>query len=367
MAKTWRPTAEQIAELERRARGSATAYRDVVRARIVLLCDAGLSVSEVARRVGVTRPTVRHWRDRFAASGELESLEDAPRSGRPARIEVATRCELVQIACRRPNEKKLRFRDVWTRETLAEALRRETGVTLSVTEIGRILRTEGLRPHRTRYWLHSPDPDFRRKVRAICDLYLTPPPGATVLCIDEKTCIQALSRKTALKLAQPGRDGRFEFEYRRHGTRTMIGAFNVATGEVFAHVRERRTADDLLAFMEDVAARVPGEVYVVWDNLNIHCGEAWQRFSERHGGRFHFRHTPIHASWVNQIEVWFGILHRRVLKYGDFANIGALETALRGFVRHWNAREAHPFRWTFRGRFEKHRRRANSKSQRQAA
>ncbi len=342
-------------------------YRDVVRARIVLMCGAGVPVSLVARRLGVTRPTVRHWRDRFGASGELEALDDAPRSGRPPRIAVATRCVLVQIACRRPKDNKVKFRDVWTRESLAAALRRETGVTLSVTEIGRILRAEGLRPHRNRYWLHSSDPDFRRKVKAICDLYLTPPPGATVLCIDEKTCIQALSRKTALKLAAPGRDGRLEFEYRRHGTRTLIGAFDVATGEVFAHVRERRTADDLMAFMEDLASRVPGEVYVVWDNLNTHCGEVWQRFSERHGGRFHFTHTPIHASWVNQIEVWFGILHRRVLKYGDFPNVAALATALRGFVRHWNAHEKHPFRWTFRGRFEKHRSRGHAKTQAQAA
>lgn len=343
------------------------AYRDVLRARIVLQCDAGTPVSLVARRLGVTRPTVRHWRDRFAASGELEALEDAPRSGRPARIDVATRCELVQIACRRPNEKKVSFRDVWTRGALAEVLWRETGVRLSVTEVSRILRAEGLRPHRNQYWLHSPDPDFRRKVKAVCDLYLAAPPEATVLCIDEKTCIQALSRKHPMKLAAPGRSGRFEFEYSRHGTRTLIGAFNVATGEVFAHVRPRRTADDLLAFMEDLANHVPGEVYVVWDNLNIHCGEAWQRFSERHGGRFHFVHTPLHASWVNQIEVWFGILHRRVLKYGDFAHIDALETALLGFVRYWNAYEKHPFRWTFRGRFAKHHRRAESKNQAEAA
>lgn len=365
--RTYRPTPEQKAELRRRAQGSAVPHREVMRARIVLKCDAGVPVSTVAREVGVTRPTVRLWRDRFAASGELESLEDAPRSGRPARVEVATRCELVQIACRRPDEKKVRFRDVWTREALADVLRRETGVNLSVTEVGRILRAEGLRPHRNRYWLHSPDPQFRQKVKAICDLYLSPPPGATVLCIDEKTCIQALSRKHPLRLAEPGRDGRFEFEYSRHGTRTLMGAFNVATGEVFAHVRQRRTADDLLAFMEDLASHVPGEVYVVWDNLNIHCGETWKRFSERHGNRFHFVHTPLHASWVNQIEIWFGILHRRILKYGDFPNIQALESALRGFVRHWNAREKHPFRWTFRGRFEKHRRRGDPKEQAHAA
>jgi transposase len=339
----------------------------VTRARIVLWCDDGWPVSEVARSVGVTRPTVRLWRDRFAESGELEALDDQPRSGRPARVAVATRCELVQLACRRPSENKVRFRDVWTIGSLREAFRHASGVTLSLSEVGRILRAEGLRPHRVRYWLHSPDPEFRAKCRAICDVYLSPPPSATVLCIDEKTCIQALSRKHPTKLATPGHEGRFEFEYRRNGTRTLIGAFNVGTGEVFAHVRERRTAADLAEFMEDVARRFPGEVYVVWDNLNVHCGEVWERFNERHGGRFHFLRTPIHASWVNQIEVWFGILHRRVLKYGNFPTTVALEAALHGFVAHWNAHEAHPFRWTFRGRFEKHRGRGHAKNQAKAA
>lgn len=367
MAKRFRPAGTQRAELKKASRGSARSYRDVVRARIVLECDAGVSVSAVARRLGVSRPTVRLWRDRFAASGKLEALKDAPRRGRPAQIKLATRCELVQIACRRPKDKKVRFRDVWTREALAQVLWRETGIRLSVTEIGRILHNQGLRPHRNQYWLHSPDPDFRRKVRAVCDLYLSPPSGATVLSIDEKTGIQALSRKYPMKPAAPGRDGRIDYEYRRNGTRALIAAFNVGTGEVIAHIRKRRTTKDLLAFMEDVARRVPGEVYVVWDNLNTHCGPRWEQFSKRHGGRFHFVHTPLHASWVNQIEVWFGILHRRVLKYGDFTDVDVLTKTIRGFIRHWNTHEKHPFRWTFRGRFEKDRPRGDSKQQRQAA
>src|SRR5262249_19067748 len=156
-----------------------------------------------------------------------------------------------------------------------------------------------------------PDPHFRARAREVCGIYLAPPPGAVVLCIDEKTCIQALERVRSNQLPRPGRSGRREFEYIRHGTRCLLAAFEVGTGRVFAQLRKRRTAEDLAVFMEAVAQRYPtGDVYVVWDNLNTHVGEQWQRFSERHGGRFHFIYTPKHASWMNQVEIWFSILHR---------------------------------------------------------
>ncbi len=199
------------------------------------------------------------------------------------------------------------------------------------------------------------DPEFRPKVARICDLYLEPPPGATVVCVDEKTCIQALERKHPGRPAAPGRHGRREFEYIRHGTRALIAGFDVRTGQIFGQLRSRRTASDLDEFMDGLARRYPrGLVYVVWDNLNIHHGEAWERFNARLGGRFHFVYTPKHASWVNQVEIWFGILHRRILKHGDFATAAAMVERVEAFIRHWNQVEAHPFHWTFRGRFQEH-------------
>lgn len=339
------------------ARTQKAEFRAGLRARILLLLGSGLSVSQVAQRLWTTRVTVRQWRDRFLLVGDIEGLRDLPRSGRPSQVPLDVRCELVKLACMRPDRKRTKFRETWTREALREALRRETGYVLSVTEIGRILHAEGMRPHRVRLWLHSPDPEFRTKVRRICGLYTSPPEGATVLCVDEKTCIQALGRRYPVRPAAPDQPVRFEFEYRRHGTRALIGAFDIRTGKVFAHVRPRRTAQDLMAFMEDLARHYPtGDVYIVWDNLNIHEGEVWDRFNDRHGGRFHFVHTPIHASWVNQIEIWFGILQRRVLRHGDFKNAAELSRRLLGFVRHWNTHETHPFRWTFRGRFDQHQR-----------
>lgn len=334
------------------SRSATAAHRLVERAKIILLAASGLSNARIATVAGCTEKTARKWRERFSCDPTKRALKDGERSGRPATVTVATRCELVKLACARPDDKRAAFRDVWTLPTLRDALEDQCGVRLSVSEVGRILRSEGLRPHRLKMWLHSPDPDFRARVERICGLYTRIPAGAALVCIDEKTGMQALGRKYPTKRPKPGVPGRFEFEYIRNGTQALTAAFDVRTGQVFGHCRDRRTADDLNAFMEALALRYPkGDVYVVWDNLNTHCGDKWLEFSHRHGGRFHFVYTPKHASWVNQIEIWFGILHRRLLKHGEFASVTELRSRVEGFIDHWNRLEAHPFRWTFRGHF----------------
>ena len=330
-------------------RAGTTPHQLFVRAQIVLLAGRGVGCAETARRLGVSDRIVREWRRRFRQDPQVETLDDRPRSGRPPSVPLVVRCELLKLACSRPTQSTAPFRDVWTHAALQAALRRATGLTVSVSEIGRILRDEELRPHRVRYWLHSPDPKFRTKCKRLCKLYTQPPPGATILCVDEKTCIQALERKRGLVPAARRRDGRLEFEYRRRGTTTLLAALDPQTGQVFGQCSSTRTAEDLLAFLGRLAARYSGQVYIVWDNLNIHHGERWVAFNRRHGGRFHFVYTPLHASWMNQVEVWFGILQRRVLRYGSFRDLAALRARIRGFVAHWNRREAHPFRWKFRG------------------
>lgn len=335
-------------------------FRTVQRSRIVLLAGAGVSNAAIARRVGSTEDTVRTWRDRFAADSRVEALLDLPRSGRPAHVGAETRVELIKLACSPPAPR--RGRSQWSHSSLRTALAAATGVLLSESEIGRILRNKQLRPHRMRLWLHSPDPEFREKAARVCRLYTNPPPGATVLCVDEKTQIQALRRRFPGRRPAPGEPGRYEFEYRRGGVLALIGAFNVATGDVFAQCRERRTAADLVAFMEAVAERYPtGIVYVVWDNLDTHRDGKdgrWKAFNARHGHRFRFVFTPKHASWLNQIEIWFSILQRRVIRYGDFVDVNDLARKLVAFIRAWNRTEAHPFRWTFRGRFREDQRTA---------
>lgn len=282
----------------------------------------------------------------------VEAVADAPRSGRPPVITTAVKCELVKLACDRPPDVALSA--VWTQQMLADELERQCGTRVSRSTVQRVLSAEGLRPHRVRLWLHSPDPKFREKVERVCALYLSPPRGSAVVCIDEKP-MQAIARRHPTK-RDADASVRREFEYVRHGTCCLLAGFDVRTGKVLGHVVGRRTGPALVAFLERVAKRYPrGHVYVVWDNLNIHSDgreKRWSKFNRRHGKRFHFVHTPLHASWVNQIEIWFSILQRRLLRHGSFSGKPALCEAVLGFIAHWNRIEAHPFRWTFTGRFD---------------
>lgn len=323
---------------------------------MVLVLEQDPCVAHVATRLATDRKTVRLWRDRFLAHG-TDGLKTRLRSGRPSEIDAVTRCVLLSLACGKPVDAGVACRETWTTDTLHDALnafqRREGGRSISRTSVLRILNGADFRPHHMRLWLHSPDPDFRRKVTEICDLYLSPPPGGVVLCVDEKTGMQALGRKHASRPAEPARDGRFEYEYVRHGTRALLAAFAPHTGHVMGQVRERRGAADLVAFMEAIATHYPtGTVHIVWDNLNIHfdgADDRWTRFNQRHGQRFHFHYTPIHASWVNQVELFFGILHKRLLRYCVYHSVDDLTAAINAFLAHWNRAEAHPFRWTFKG------------------
>ena len=313
-------------KLEVLARSRTQPVRLVERARIVILAACGHTNAEIARRVGCSDDTARKWRRRWSPWIGLASLDDLDRCGRPARVRPEDRAALVKLACDRP--KDTTFRDTW-----------------SYPEV----------------WLHSPDPDFRAKVRRIAGLYLNPPKNSVVICVDEKPGIQVLERIHETRLANRNTRGRFEFEYVRHGTKTLIAALDIASGQVFGQVRKGRTADDLVEFMEALAKKHPtGKIIIVWDNLNIHFDgktARWTEFNRRHGRRFEFVNTPIHASWVNQIEIWFSILQRRVIKRGSFRSGGELAWRILGFIGRYNRVDAKPFRWTFRGTFRRRARR----------
>lgn len=334
-----------------------------MRAQMILMLAAGVGTAGTADRLGVTDRAVRKWRARWEQSPHLESLRERDRPGRPRRISLATRCQVVKIACNRPQSTHHGRRvrpPVWTQQAIADELHRKHGERISRSSVQRILAASDLRPHRIRQWLHSPDPDFAAKVERICKLYLEPPPDAVVVSIDEKP-MQALRRRHPTHL---GRDRvlRREFEYHRRGTCCLLGAFDIRTGQVLGRVVPRRTATALVGFLESVARRYPGrKVFVVWDNLNVHLDgkdQRWSAFNRRHGGRFRFVYTPLHASWVNQIEIWFSILQRRVLRHGSFDSVQMLRDHVLGFIADWNRYDAHPFRWTFTGRFVQTPRRA---------
>ena len=341
-------SSEERRVLERVVRRASSPQRDVLRARIALLADEGTPTGEIVRRLGVSKPVVCKWRQRVARSG-IEGLHDLGRSGRPARLTPAQRLELVALACE-PQDGERRVTP--TLEEIAErAVDRGVVDRISISHLHRILEESELRPHRVRMWLHSIDPEFRRKATEICELYLNPPPGSIVLSIDEKTGIQALERKSSGRDPARGRARRREFEYIRHGTQSLIAAFEVASGKVFGRCGPRRTGEDLEVFMDGLAAQYPaGDIHVIWDNLNIHraMNRRWNVFNERHGNRFHFHFTPLHASWVNQIELWFSILSRRCLRNASFRSTEGLRNAVLSFIQEWN-HQAHPFLWKFSG------------------
>lgn len=338
--------------VERLSRAQGAPHRLVQRATIIVPAAQGVSTYGIARTVRCSESTVRKWRGRVEAKPRAPALEDAPRSGRPARIAIDARLAVVKLACAIPPDEfgRRRFRDVWTLDSLRRAVLAETGVRICRSEIGSILRCGGLAPHRVVGWLHSPDPTFKRRSKQIAKLYVAPPPDTHVVCVDEKTGIQALRRIHPNHADRHGRVRR-EIEYARRGTTTMIAALDVSTGLVHSTCR-RRTRENFLAFLDDVVAKYPsGRIVFVLDNLNIHTGPKIEEWARKHGGRIRFAYTPKHASWLNQIEIWFSILQRRVIRFGNFVGVPDLEHRLCAFVAYYNRFEASPFRWRFRGDF----------------
>jgi transposase len=346
--------AQERERLEALLRSHGCTLAEQRRARIVLLAAEGWSTKQIAEELGIDADTVSRWRGRIASSGigtaVRAALADAPRSGRPRSIDPVRRAQIVATACDPLADGQ--GLSGWTLDLLLEDFSLRGIEAPSRSSVHRILTDVDVQPHRYQLWLHSPDPQFREKVAEICALYIQPPPGSIVVSFDEKTGVQAIERKHPDRPTRLGRLCRQEFEYIRHGTQSLLATMNVHTGEVVAECSATRKGYDIERHMESVAARWPtGDIHVVLDNLNIHKGERWKHFNERHGGRFHFHYTPLHASWVNQIELFFGVVARRCLRRKSFRSIEELAAHIMAFIARWNERDKKPFRWTFGGRF----------------
>jgi transposase len=310
------------------------------------MAHQGESTKARAAALQVSQQTVTKWRRQAALIGK-DGLADLPRPGRPRTISDAARLQLVAIAC------DVAESDGRTTPTLDELCERavEQAIvsSLSRSYLYKILQEADLRPHKVQTWLHSPDPAFRKKVNVICDLYREAPEGSVVLSIDEKTGMQAVERKHLDRPPRPGRLRRQEFEYVRHGTQTLIAAMDVHSGQTIASCGNTRTQADLLAFMDQVANVYPDQpVHVIWDNLNTHCSKVWKEFNEKHEGRFTFHFTPLHASWVNQIELLFGIFSKRVLRNASHTSTEHLKRRTIAWFTERN-QAPKPFKWSFRG------------------
>jgi transposase len=313
-------------------RAGTTEQRMVMRARIVLRAAEGAANAHVATELGVSIPTVLLWRRRFKAHG-LAGLEDAPHPGRPRTYGREVR-ERILAETLTPPEGTTH----WSTRRLAER------VGVSAATVGRVWQEERLKPHRVETFKYSRDPELVPKVTDVVGLYLAPPERAIVLSVDEKTQIQALDRTQPMLPLRPGQVERHTHDYKRNGTTSLFAALEVGTGRVTTDTRDRHTGADFLAFMRRVAREYPrGEVHVILDNVSTHKTPDVVAWLAKHR-RFTFHFTPTSASWMNQVETWFGILTRQALRRGSFESVRALIAAIERFTREWNA-GATPFTW----------------------
>jgi transposase len=303
------------------------------RARIVLLAAEGLTNTEIADRVGVSRPTVISWRGRYARSG-IAGLSDEARPGRPRTVDHRK----IVAATLRPPPRKLGVTH-WSSRLLARHLK------IGDATVARAWREYGVAPWRCETFKFSTDPELVAKVTDVVGLYLAPPENAVVLCCDEKSQIQALDRTAPMLPMQPGLPERRTHDYVRHGTTTLFAALNITTGKVTATCQPRHRHQEFLRFLKQVARAYPeGELHLVMDNYAAHKRieiRDWLAANPR--VTVHF--TPTSASWMNLVEVWFGIIERQAIHRGSFRGVRELTGKIRDFIDGWNDR-AHPFVWT---------------------
>jgi transposase len=326
--------AEEKRKLEHWVRRRTTSQQLALRAKIVLACAGGLSNTEVSEQTGVSRATVGKWRQRFLASG-LEGLTDQPRPGAPCKISDRKVEEVITRTLETTPSKATH----WSTRSLAKALG------LSHQAVARIWRAFGLQPHRTETFKLSTDPFFVEKVRDIVGLYLNPPDHAVVMCLDEKSQVQALNRTQPIFPLRPGQAQRMTHDYKRNGTTSLFAALDVATGKVIGSCHRRHRHQEFLKFLSQVDSQLPKgqEVHLVLDNYATHkTPKVKQWFAQR--PHYHLHFTPTSASWLNQVERFFALITDQRIRRGSFNSVLALEKAIKDYLDQHN-QEPKPFVW----------------------
>ena len=330
--------------LESWTRAGTVEARVAKRARIVLLAAEGHSNRDIGELVDLHYNQVGLWRQRYNEYG-LGGLDDFERPGRPCVYEHDDVLLLVKTVTEDPPDGATR----WTMETLAQAMAAH-GVPISASQCWRICKSLDLKPWQVESWMTSHDPDFWAKAADVCGLYLNPPENAVVWSVDEKTGIQAKSRINPTKPARPGTPERREFEYERNGTAVLFAGLDVHEGSVAAWVTDSTCSDNFVTFLWDLMDQTPKhlDLHCIVDNLAAHQTDKVATLLE-HNPRVHLHFTPTHASWLNQVELFFSILERRLLRRGEFADVEDLTRRIISFIKNYNRRAA-PFRWTYEGR-----------------
>lgn len=308
----------------------------VFRARIILKCTSGMHNSAVAAALRTTPFTVGFWRKRFIQGGGVAALWDEPRPGAPRQIGD----EKVEEVVKATLETKPKAATHWSTRLMAKKLG------LSQSSVSRIWRAFGLKPHRCETFQISSDPYFIEKVRDIVGLYMSPPVNALVLCVDEKSQIQALNRTQPILPLRPGQVERHTPEYQRNGTTSLFAALDVATGNVLGQCFRRHRSVEFKKFLNYIDSEVPCglEIHLILDNYSTHKTPAIKGWLQRHP-RYHLHFTPTHSSWINQVERWFALLSGRQIKRSSHHTVKALEVAIAQFIEAHN-QNPQPFQWT---------------------
>jgi transposase len=341
MPRTGRPKADLVLsvdereQLERWVRRGSSSQALASRSKIVLACADGLDNKAVAQQAGCREGTVGKWRRRFVAD-RLDGMVDEPRPGAPRKITDDRVEELIVATLERMPKDATH----WSTRSMAA----DSG--LSRSAVQRIWRSFGLKPHRSDTFKLSTDPLFIEKVRDVVGLYLAPPERAVVLCVDEKSGIQALDRSQPVLPMMPGMPERRTHDYARSGVTTLFAALDVTTGKVIGSLHRRHRAIEFKKFLTAIDGHVPADldVHLVCDNLATHKAPAVKAWLLAHP-RFHLHFTPTSSSWLNQVERWFGLLTDKKLRRGVHKNIHALETDIRDWITTWN-NNPKPFTWT---------------------
>lgn len=328
-------SSEEWSELKALVARRKTAQALAVRARIVLACAEGSQNKEVAAKLRVDEGTVSKWRRRFVEH-RIDGLHDEPRSGAPRTIDDA-RIEGVIV-------KTLESLPADATHWSSRGMAKESGV--SISSVQRIWRAFGLQPHRMETFKLSTDPNFVAKVRDVVGLYVSPPEHAVVLCVDEKSQIQALDRSQPMLPMRPGQPARRSHDYTRHGTTSLFAALDIATGRVIGKCYGRHRAAEFGKFLDEIEAAVPGDldVHLVMDNYATHKTPLIRNWLAKRP-RWHVHLTPTSASWLNQVERFFALLTDKKIRRGIYRSVAALKTDIASFIGQHNA-DPKPFRWT---------------------
>ena len=329
-------SAEEREELTWWSKSRTLPAGDVFKASLILALADGKSYSAVEAELNTSRPTIARWRARFEEA-RIEGLEGQHRGSRPRKATASVQARILKKTQQQPPDGSTH----WSCRKMAML------VGVSPATVHRIWAKARLKPHRLDRYMASNDPAFEEKAAEIIALYLNPPQHAAVFCVDEKTAIQALDRLDPVLPLSPGRAERHGFEYYRHGTLSLFAALNTKTGEVPGQTVPRHTSAAFVAFLGDLVASQPRqrEIHVILDNLSTHNTRAVAAFLEAHP-HVHLHFTPTYASWLNQVELWFGRIERDLLTRGIFTSVKDLARQIRRYIRHYND-VAKPIRWKY--------------------